>query len=170
MVGEKNVVVRYPGGRAVVDCQPLPIRQRLLGSDEVLFPVIAAVVRDRDSDVAEPFEVGKVGEALIIREDVRVSTSRGCGVGPQTFRRDNVEAVAPVCGPVHEALSRREAPWPGLPDVAELVDEGERPPLGALRANDRVGSERAAATRERRVRGRGGVEVGEPGGAAAGGG
>src|SRR5437879_13705908 len=95
---------------------------------------------------------------------VRVVASREGGVGPQTFRRDNVEAVAPVCGPVHEALSRREAPWPGLPDVAELVDVVERLPLGALRVNDRVGSERDAATRERRVGGRGGVGVEERGG------
>src|SRR5207245_11514870 len=108
----------------------------------------------------------EVVEALMSPEDVRVSAARGGGVGPQTFRRDNVEAVAPVCGSVHEALSRREAPWPGLPDVAELVDVVERLPLGALRVDDRVRSERDAATRERRVGGRGGVEVAERGGRA----
>src|SRR5712664_2690809 len=89
---------------------------------------------------------------MIVRHNIRVSTTCGRRVGPQPDGRYYVEAVPIVRGLCNEALSGAKPPRASLPDIAGPIEMVEWFSLRPLRVNDSCGAEANSAGREARIR------------------
>ena len=152
---EDRVVVRAGGSdrvvRPVVDREPLAVDARRLHAEAVSAPGVAVVVADRAVELDQGLEVGEVGVALVVGDDVRVTAARAC-VGPGSDRAVDVELVAAVGRAVDEGLLRRDPPRPALPVGAVVrIEPVDGLALGSLPVDDgrRRREDEAAGTTRR---------------------